>query len=87
MDFGKEKFGRPFTVEEVEDVKTFLRLIPLIVCFVLSSNIVHIMQVDFLKPDNWINVVINFGMESWMFPLVMIPFYCILLYYFFKNYS
>ena len=29
MDFGKEKFGGPFTEEEVEDVKTVLRLIPL----------------------------------------------------------
>ena len=33
MDYGKEKFGGPFTEEEVEDVKTVLRLLPLIVCF------------------------------------------------------
>ena len=26
MDFGKDKFGRPFTEEEVEDVKTVLKL-------------------------------------------------------------
>ena len=32
LDFGKdEKFGGPFTEEEVEDVKTALRLIPLVV--------------------------------------------------------
>ena len=30
MDYGKEKFGGPFTEEEVEDVKTILRLLPLI---------------------------------------------------------
>ena len=30
IDLGKEKYGGPFTVEEVEDVKTVLRLIPLI---------------------------------------------------------
>ena len=35
MDFGKTKFGGPFTEEEVEDVKTVLRLIPLIICFSL----------------------------------------------------
>ena len=32
IDHGKDKFGGPFTEEEVEDVKTVLRLIPLFVC-------------------------------------------------------
>ena len=80
MDFGKQKFGGPFTEEEVEDVKTFLRLIPLIVCFVLSDSIARNVQIDFLKPGNQINDVINFGMRSWMFPLVLIPVYRLLLY-------
>ena len=31
IDFGKHKFGGPFTEEEVEDVKTVFRLIPLLV--------------------------------------------------------
>ena len=31
LDLGKQKFGGPFTEEEVEDVKTFFRLVPLIV--------------------------------------------------------
>ena len=35
MDFGKSKYGGPFTTEQVEDVKTFLRL--LIVIFVSGS--------------------------------------------------
>ena len=80
MDFGKQKFGGPFTEEEVEDVKTFLRLIPLIICFVLSDSIARNVQIDFLKPGNRINDVINFGMRSWMFPLVLIPVYRLLLY-------
>ena len=29
LDYGKHKFGGPFTEEEVEDVKTVLRLMPL----------------------------------------------------------
>jgi peptide/histidine transporter 3/4 len=29
IDFGKRKYGGPFTTEQVEDVKTFLRLIPM----------------------------------------------------------
>ena len=31
LDFGKHKFGGPFTEEEVEDVKTIFRIIPLLV--------------------------------------------------------
>ena len=27
IDFGKSKYGGPFTTEQVEDVKTFLRLL------------------------------------------------------------
>ena len=37
MDYGKKKFGGPFTEEEVEDVKTVLRLLPLVIC--LSVNV------------------------------------------------
>ena len=33
LDVGKEKYDGPFSEEEVEDVKTVLRLIPLILCF------------------------------------------------------
>ena len=32
LDLGKDKYGGPFTEEEVEDVKTVLRLIPLVIC-------------------------------------------------------
>ena len=34
VDFGKHKFGGPFTEEEVEDVKTVFRLMPLLVAVV-----------------------------------------------------
>ena len=34
LDFGKHKFGGPFTEEEVEDVKTVFRLTPLLVAVV-----------------------------------------------------
>ena len=30
IDFGKSKYGGPFTTEQVEDVKTFLRLLPVL---------------------------------------------------------
>ena len=41
LDLGKDKYGGPFTEEEVEDVKTVLRLIPLvIVCMHCDIRIV-----------------------------------------------
>ena len=30
IDFGKSKYGGPFTTEQVEDVKTFLRILPVV---------------------------------------------------------
>ena len=32
LDFGKTKYGGPFTEEQVENVKTFFRLFPLLLC-------------------------------------------------------
>ena len=37
LDLGKEKYGGPFTEEEVEDVKTAFRLIPLFICIIADS--------------------------------------------------
>ena len=34
LDLGKEKYGGPFSEEQVESVKTLLRLIPLFICMV-----------------------------------------------------
>ena len=39
LDFGKHKFGGPFTEEEVEDVKTVFRLMPLLVASVVPAAI------------------------------------------------
>ena len=33
IDFGKSKYGGPFTTEQVEDVKTFFKILPLIATF------------------------------------------------------
>ena len=85
MDFDKEKFGVPFTEEEVEDVKTFLKLIPLIVCFILSNGIARDVEIDFLIPGNWVNDAVHEGMPSWMFPLILIPVYRFLLSYIFHK--
>ena len=38
LDLGKDKYGGPFTEEEVEDVKTVFRLIPLVVVCTVSPG-------------------------------------------------
>ena len=40
LDLGKDKYGGPFTEEEVEDVKTFFRYLPLLVCLFGVSVII-----------------------------------------------
>ena len=39
LDLGKDKYGGPFTEEEVEDVKTVLRLIPLLLICSIASGL------------------------------------------------
>ena len=39
IDFGKSKYGGPFTTEQVEDIKTLLRLFPLISVFGVMASV------------------------------------------------
>ena len=38
IDYGKSKYGGPFTTEQVEDVKTFYRALPIIIHFGISTG-------------------------------------------------
>ena len=49
LDLGKDKYGGPFTEEEVEDVKTFFRFVPLLVCIFGFTAVTIITQVPFVK--------------------------------------
>ncbi len=45
IDFGKSKYGGPFTTEQVEDVKTFLRVLAIVVfCSLLISEVFMIQK-------------------------------------------
>ena len=87
MDYGKEKFGGPFTEEEVEDVKTVLRLLPLVICltFYVSTS-VFIPTTVFSDNEN-IKVVLNIGLKYWLLPVLLIPLYQLLLYRCFQKCS
>ena len=84
LDFGKEKFGGPFTEEEVEDVKTVLRLLPLIGCISVSVSAVWLLQDLDAFDNDYINCVLDDGLLNWLFPLLLIPL-CQLLYPFFHK--
>ena len=63
MDYGKEKFGGPFTEEEVEDVKTVLRLIPMIFCFGLFMITLAYSPVAILRGKGKLGIVLNNGIK------------------------
>ena len=50
LDLGKEKYGGPFSEEQVEDVKTVLRLIPLLISIVGVSYAGETIDFKFLLP-------------------------------------
>ena len=86
MDYGKEKFGGPFTEEEVEDVKTVLRLIPLVVCSSAFSG-TEISPECLLVSKSNITAFINNGVEIWLFPVLLISVYRFVLYRFVHRYT
>ena len=88
MDYGKEKFGGPFTEEEVEDVKTVLRLLPLVICFSLSVGALETIPLMVcLLYDDETNLWLNESVQSWLFPILLIPLYQFLLHRFFRRCS
>ena len=88
MDYGKEKFGGPFTEEEVEDVKTVLRLLPLIVCFSLSVDVLKMFPIIVWPFDNnKENAILNEEVVNFLFPLLLIPLYQLLLHRLFNRCS
>ena len=87
IDLGKDKYGGPFTVEEVEDVKTSLNLLSLISCVIpiLALEEVYEVEVynmvcDIHESHFWLD---SFG---YIFVTFSLPVYQFLVYPFFYNY-
>ena len=85
MDFGKEKYGGPFTEEEVEDVKTVLRLAPIVACISFIANVDWTYLT--LDPSTifLVNTNINIAFDNWLLPLIYIPVYQFILYPLLRN--
>ena len=88
MDYGKDKFGGPFTEEEVEDVKTVLRLLPLVICYSVSVGALETYpMMIFLFDDTESNLFLNQSIMNWLFPILLIPLYQLLINRFFHSCS
>ena len=85
MDLGKEKYGGPFTEEEVEDVKTVLRLVPIVACISFIAN-VDWTYITFNPPTLLlVSVNINIALSNWLLPLIYIPINQFILYPLLRN--
>ena len=89
IDFGKSKYGGPFTTEQVEDVKTFLRI--LTVCVTGSISVGMTVVVLMLKHQLSTQLKVRPGTvtvlelfkHSWV---VLIPLYEFIFYPMFNHY-
>ena len=65
LDLGKDKYGGPFTEEEVEDVKTVLRLFPILFClFGYAATEVIYLHTTYGKQSFTTCIIESFGIMS-----------------------
>ena len=92
LDFGKHKFGGPFTEEEVENVKTVFRLMPLLVAVAGSALVfnerydqfsLHAIQSTTLIRSCFDKMQNNVG---YITGFILIPVYRFIVYPFIKKY-
>ena len=89
IDFGKSKYGGPFTTEQVEDVKTFLRMLTLCITGSMSVGVTiavlmlkHRISTQ-LKVGPGTLTVLELFEHSWV---VLIPLYEFIFYPIFNRY-
>ena len=90
LDLGKEKYGGPFSEEEVEDVKTVLRLIPLIIiCALVYTLAWEILAVpEHLLPanDKYMQCLSTQSTLPYIAVTILVPIYQFLIYPLFYKY-
>ena len=89
MDLGKSRYGGPFTTEQVEDVKTILRLIPLCLTLWLLGSIptVFLSPVPLVKGNSSCNdsLLQLFTYSSLWYGIVWTVFYEFVIYPLVRN--
>ena len=95
LDFCKERFGGPFTTEQVEDVKTFLKIVLVLMCigpiFVMDlpadNNMVYFFEVHLGAPVDfrWISIVVNGGILKSILSTIFLPIYMWIIFSVMRN--
>ena len=80
LDYGKHKFGGPFTEEEVEDVKTFFRLLPLLLSIFGASINSKVYDNKFSSTAFELHYMI-----AMMLPILLIPAYRFIMFPLLRN--
>ena len=98
IDLGKQKYGGPFTTEQVEDVKTLLRIL----CVLLTACSVFVIEIPamysipllakHIHPNstfqcNANTVLLGSGILSTMVAIVLLPIYIRLVHPYFRRYT
>jgi len=96
LDYGKKRYGGPFTTEEVENVKVLLQIIKILFCVgpffflhvaITTSLLSHIQNDHYEKSGDKIKVMIlEYGMLSPLLKLLFIPVYLSLIKPYFARY-
>ena len=89
IDFGKRRYGGPYTTEQVEDVKVLINIVKVLISlgpvFLLEiaatlSSIYHPHQSNEGSINHFLEVwLLDYGMLSPLFTIICIPVYVILL--------
>ena len=90
LDFGKSKFGGPFTEEEVEDVKTVFRVLPIVITSVFGAFLVFGAHVQSSTNKTTTNQIISCVFDEYTIvyavSFFLIPSYHFILYPLFYKY-
>ena len=67
LDLGKDKYGGPFTEEEVEDVKTVLRLFPILLCIFgyTATVVINVSIITYGRQTFSLCIIENSGIIYW----------------------
>ena len=89
MELGKEKYGRPFTEEQVENIKVVMRLTPLFNCIIHLISVEDIKWISYYKFNEKLSFFDCFIFKNALLRLVaslLILFYQLIIYPCFHKY-